>query len=124
MVLFGVECICAAFGGCCAWQGTFCAETVATHCWAGGAAFASFSVRLTLRKEVVGGAHVLKKKSAGWYGALAGTTCDDTPTKWITQGEWDGQLSMKIVNGDEFYIDGDGDRMYVYEEDEEEYHGW
>ena len=51
-------------------------------------------------------------------------TCDDIPTKWITQGEWNGKLNLQFVNGEMRYTDGKGNTMYVYEKDEEEWADW
>jgi len=51
-------------------------------------------------------------------------TCDDIPTKWITQGEWNRKMTIRFVNGEACYTDDNGDAMYVYEQDDEEWSVW
>ena len=47
--------------------------------------------------------------------------CDDIPTKWVTLSEWDGIISIQMVDGELKYSDGNGKEMLVFESDET---GW
>ena len=49
--------------------------------------------------------------------------CDGIPTKWITQGKWDFNISVQYDSsaGEMLYSDGKGKPMLVYEKGEAEY---
>ena len=51
-------------------------------------------------------------------------TCDGICTKWITESQWDFNMSVRMVDGLLVYTDGDGQPVLVWESDEAEYHQW
>lgn len=51
-------------------------------------------------------------------------TCNGTPTKWITQSKWDGEIDVQVVDGNVKYCDSNGDEILVYEPDEIEWYTW
>jgi hypothetical protein len=48
-------------------------------------------------------------------------TCDGIPTKWVTKTEWDGNITLKLVNNKLKYFDIDEDEILVFNEDDVEY---
>tara|TARA_Y100000389_G_C16953626_1_gene267670 strand:+ start:93 stop:344 length:252 start_codon:yes stop_codon:yes gene_type:complete len=50
--------------------------------------------------------------------------CNGIQTKWITTGEWDGEIKTVLHDGELTYLDSNNNKMLVYEDDEQEYYNW
>jgi len=48
-------------------------------------------------------------------------TCDGIPTKWVTKSEWNGKITLKMVNNELKYFDINGDEINVFDENDDEY---
>ena len=48
-------------------------------------------------------------------------TCDGIPTKWVTKTEWNGKITLKMVNNELKYFDSYGHGIDIFDEDDAEY---
>ena len=48
-------------------------------------------------------------------------TSDNIKTRWITNNQWDGKGSFRMVSGEMLYTDGNDNEMKVLEEDDDEW---
>ena len=64
------------------------------------------------------------KESNGQTYYVYDGVCDNIPTKWITQSEWEFGIGVQFVDGEAQYRDGNGEPMFVYDLDDSEYNDW
>lgn len=62
---------------------------------------------------------IVRKDKIDWF--VHTGFCDGIPTKWITQGKWDGKIRIKVENGEIIYRDSNSKELLVFENDEP---GW
>ena len=48
----------------------------------------------------------------------------DRPTRYVTNGPWDGKMLVQLKDGEIQFCDFKGKRIFVFEDDEDGYHRW